>query len=165
MSTAVPPPVPTPAPPPVEHLHPHRRVALLGARLLAWVVYAYVLVTEAILGLGFLLLLFGANPDASFVAWAYRSLDRAMEPFRGMFTPIDLGLSGSQDVGAVLDTSVLFAMIVYAVLAWLISCLLGWLTGFLDRLDAADAATAHPGAPPPPPPARSSWPPASGAVP
>jgi len=119
-------------------VHPHRRVALLGARALVWIVYAYVLVTEAVLALGFLLLLFGANSDALFVAWVYRSLDRAMEPFRGMFTPIELGLSGNNDVGAVLDTSVLFAMLAYAVLAWLVSWLLEWISGVLTRLDLQD---------------------------
>lgn len=140
---AAPPPPPPPAPPPAApptppHVHPHRRVALLGARVLVWIVYAYVLVTEAILALGFLLLLFGANSDASFVAWVYRSLDRAMEPFRGMFTPIELGLSGNNDVGAVLDTSILFAMLVYAVVAWLVSWALDWISVFLTRLDIAD---------------------------
>lgn len=144
--------------------------------MLVWIVYAYVVVTEAVLGLGFLLLLFGANPDASFVAWVYRSLERAMEPFRGMFTPIELGLSGNDEVGAVLDTSVLFAMLAYAVAAWLVSWLLDWITGFLARLDAADlradrqawreAQAANPAtnpaagpAPTYPTPPGASWPP------
>ena len=113
-----------PTSPPTSPVHSRRRVVLLGARVLVWIIYAYVVVTEVILGLGFVLLLFGANPDAPFVAWAYRSLERAMEPFRGMFTPIDLGLHGNNDVGAVLDTSVLFAMLVYAIVAWLLSWLL-----------------------------------------
>jgi YGGT family len=117
-------------------VHPRRRALVLGARVLVWTVYAYVIVTEVILGLGFLLLLFGANPDASFVAWAYRSLERAMEPFRGMFTPIELGLGGNDDVGAVLDTSILFAMLVYAIIAWFLSWLLEQVTGYLTRLDA-----------------------------
>jgi hypothetical protein len=126
--------------------HPQRRILLLGSRALVWVVYAYVVLTEVVLTLGFVLLLFGANPDASFVAWAYRSLDRAMEPFRGMFTPIDLGVSASDEVGAVLDTSVLFAMIVYAVAGWATHALLAWLTEQVRRTDT-------PPPPPPPPPA------------
>ena len=40
-----------------------------------------------------------------------------MERFRGIFTPIELGLTGN-DVEAVLDTSVLFAMLVYGIFAW-----------------------------------------------
>lgn len=117
---------------------------LVGARALVWVLYAYVVVTEVVLTLGFVLLLFGADPDASFVAWAYRSLERAMEPFRGMFTPIELGLSGSTDVGAVLDTSVLFAMLVYAFAAWAVHSLLEWLSGSIRKMDEADRRPAIP---------------------
>lgn len=124
-------------------------------------VYAYVIVTEVVLVLGFLLLLFGANPDASFVAWAYRSLDRAMEPFRGMFTPIHLNLSASAEVGAVLDTSVLFAMVVYAFLGLAVHALMEWLSQLIRREDrsARQQAAAAPAPPaygppttPPPPP-------------
>ena len=124
-----------PTPPPPSRVHSRRSAVVRGARVLVWVVYAYVVVTEVILGLGFVLLLFGANPDAPFVAWAYRSLERAMEPFRGMFTPIDLGLGGDNEVGAVLDTSVLFAMLVYAIVAWLLSWLLEQISSYLTRLD------------------------------
>ncbi|GAB7005722.1 hypothetical protein JCM18899A_31950 [Nocardioides sp. AN3] len=108
---------------------------LLGVRALVWIFYAYVIVTEVVLTLGFLLLLFGANPDASFVAWVYRSLDRAMEPFRGMFTPIHLNVSASTDVQAVLDTSVLFAMVVYAFAGLAVHALLEWLSSLLRRFD------------------------------
>jgi uncharacterized protein YggT (Ycf19 family) len=134
--------------PPVP-AHPQRRVLLLGIRALVWLVYAYLIVTEVVLTLGFLLLLFGANPDASFVAWAYRSLDRAMEPFRGMFTPIDLGLSGSSDVAPVLDTSVLFAMLVYAFGAWAVHALLDWIGKLLAQASApVRAPTTPPGTEP-----------------
>jgi hypothetical protein len=148
---------------------------VLGARVLVWIVYAYVVVTEVVLGLGFLLLLFGANPDASFVAWAYRSLERAMEPFRGMFTPIELGLGGNNEVGAVLDTSILFAMLVYAIVAWLLSWLLEQISGYLTKLDhdAQQAHYAQPGAaarPPRPthapgPPSGPPGPPPTGPPP
>jgi hypothetical protein len=111
--------------------------------VLVWLVYAYLVVTEVVLALGFLLLLFGADPDVSFVAWVYRSLDRAMEPFRGMFTSIELGLSGNPHVPAVLDTSVLFAMLVYAFGAWAVHALLEW----LRRLIAEARAPAPAGGP------------------
>ena len=111
-------------------------VALWGARALSYAVYAYVVVTEIILMLGFVLLLFGANPAPAFVQWVYRSLERTMEPFRGIFTPIDLGATGANEVSSVLDTSVLFAMIIYALLALAVRALIDWLTLRLDRLDA-----------------------------
>ena len=133
--SAVPPRPPQAQAQPPSAAHHPRRILLLGARALVWLVYAYVLVTEVVLVLGFLLLLFGANPDASFVAWAYRSLDRAMEPFRGMFTPIHLNLSASAEVGAVLDTSVLFAMVVYAFLGLAVHALMEWLSELIRRED------------------------------
>ena len=162
----------SPTAPLTSPVRPRRRALVLGARVLVWVIYAYVVVTEVVLGLGFLLLLFGANPDASFVAWAYRSLERAMEPFRGMFTPIELGLGGNDEVGAVLDTSILFAMLVYAIVAWLLSWLLDQLSGYLTRLDQDGQQAQHTqswsGARPPrptytptPPSAPPSGPPAA----
>jgi len=76
----------------------------------------------AILVMGFFLLLFGANPDAAFAEWVYRALDRVMKPFRGIFESVDL--SGN----SVLDVSVLFAMIVYGMLALALRALIDWLT-------------------------------------
>lgn len=117
--------------------HPIRRTALWVSRAVSFVVYVYVLVVEIILMLGFLLLLLGANPSSSFVEWVYRSLDRAMRPFRGIFEPIELGVNQA-DVPSVLETSVLFAMVVYAILALVVHALLSWLNHRLDRLDHMD---------------------------
>ncbi|WP_114856050.1 YggT family protein [Brachybacterium sp. YJGR34] len=125
------------APTAPEHVAPHRRTALVGARILGWAVYAYLVVTEVVLLLGFILLLFGANANAGFVQWAYRSLDRAMEPFRGIFSAIELGETGNQ-VESVLDTSILFAMLVYGLLALAVRAGLDGLTGRLVRLDRMD---------------------------
>ena len=110
-------------------------------RALGYAVYVYVVVTEIVLLLGFVLLLFGANPEPSFVQWVYRSMDRAMEPFRGIFTSIELGET-SGEVGAVLDTSVLFAMIVYGILALAVRAGIDWLTARIDRLDRQVTPTA-----------------------
>jgi uncharacterized protein YggT (Ycf19 family) len=92
------------------------------ARALTYLVYAFVLFTLVILLLGFFLLLFGANPDVPFAEWVYRSLDRVMAPFRGLFESVDL--SGN----SVFDTSVLFAMIVYGIVGIALSALIHWLT-------------------------------------
>ena len=140
------------APPPKTHRH--SRTLLWGTRALGYVVYAYVVLTEIVLMLGFVLLLFGANPEPPFVQWVYRSLERAMEPFRGIFTSIELGQTGN-DVEAVLDTSVLFAMVVYGIIAWLVRAGIDWLSGHLARLEwqqAQDSArTSGTGANPAPP--------------
>ena len=92
------------------------------ARILTYLVYAFVLFTLVILLLGFFLLLFGANPDVPFAEWVYRSLDRVMAPFRGIFESVQL------NGDSVLDTSVLFAMIVYGIVGIALSALIHWLT-------------------------------------
>ena len=104
-----------------------------GARILTYLVYAFVLFSLVILVLGFFLLLFGANPDAPFAEWAYRSLDRVMAPFRGLFESIDL--SGN----SVLDPSVVFAMIVYGIVGLALSALIDWLTEKLMLLRSRQA--------------------------
>jgi hypothetical protein len=107
-----------------------RKVALLIARGVSYLVYFWLIVVEIILLMGFVLLLFGANPSAAFTQWVYRNLDRVMAPFRGIFTPIQIGTTAS-DVPAIFETSVLFAMIVYGILALAMSALIGWLSGRL----------------------------------
>ncbi len=119
--------------------HDPKSVTVWLARAVAYVAYVYVLVTQFILAQGFILLLLGANPDTDYVQWAYRSLDRAMEPFRGIFPPVEF--NGT----AVLDPSILFAMFIYGLLILLIRALLDWLTVRLrriERLNAADQAAA-----------------------
>ncbi len=115
-----------------------RKGFVLATRVVTYLIYVYVVVVEIILIIGFFLLLFGANPSAGFTQWAYRNLDRVMEPFRGIFTPIQLGTT-SGNVDAVLDTSVLFAMIVYLIIGMLLSGLIRWLSQRLRYLDAAEA--------------------------
>ncbi len=114
-----------------------RRVVLWIARAVSYLVYAYLLVVEIILLLGFVLLLFGANPSADFTQWVYRNLDRVMSPFRGIFTPIELGATGN-DVAAIFETSVLFAMIIYGIVTLAFSGLIGWLSGRLHQIDDAE---------------------------
>src|SRR3954454_13591937 len=113
------------------------------ARILTYLVYGFTIVALVILVLGFFLLLFGANPDAPFAEWAYRSLARVMAPFRGIFEPVSL------NGDSVLDTSVLFAMIVYGMVALMLQALIDCLTQRLLalRTRAALEAAATDGAP------------------
>jgi uncharacterized protein YggT (Ycf19 family) len=106
------------------------------ARALVYLVYFWVMLSIAILVTGFFLLLFGANPDASFAEWVYRALDRVMKPFRGIFESVDL--SGN----SVLDVSVLFAMIVYGMLALALRALIDWLTYRIVLVQQREAALA-----------------------
>jgi uncharacterized protein YggT (Ycf19 family) len=108
------------------------------AQILTYFVYGFTIVALVILVLGFFLLLFGANPDAPFAAWVYRSLERVMAPFRGIFEPVPL------NGDSVLDTSVLFAMIVYGIAALFLSALIDWLSQRLFTLRGrAEVLAAH----------------------
>jgi uncharacterized protein YggT (Ycf19 family) len=107
-----------------------------GARALTYLVYAFVLLALVILLFGFFLLLFGANPEASFAEWVYRSLERVMAPFRGIFEPVEL------NGDSILDPSILFAMIVYGVVGLCLSALIDWLTQRLALLRARQAVIA-----------------------
>jgi uncharacterized protein YggT (Ycf19 family) len=98
------------------------------ARVLTYLVYAFVVIALVILLLGFFLLLFGANPDVPFAEFVYRSLDRVMAPFRGLFKAVEL--NGT----AVLDPSILFAMIIYGIAGIALNALIEWLSTRLMRL-------------------------------
>jgi uncharacterized protein YggT (Ycf19 family) len=106
------------------------------ARALTYLVYAFVVVALVILLLGFFLKLFGANPAAPFAEWVYRGLRRVMAPFRGLFEPIPL------DGRSVLDVSMLFAMIVYGIVALALNAVIEWLTACIVEL-RVNRAAAH----------------------
>jgi hypothetical protein len=109
------------------------------ARAVVYLLYFFVLLALVILTLGFLLLVLGANPDAAFAEWTYRSLDKVMAPFRGLFEPVDL--SGR----SVLDPSIIFAMVVYAILGMALRALIDWLTYRMHLTESRRAAlTAEP---------------------
>src|SRR5271157_5826677 len=107
-------------------------------RAITYLVYAFVIIALVILVLGFFLLLFGANPDASFAAWVYRGLNRVMAPFRGIFKTVPI------NGNSVLDTSVLFAMIIYAMVGLALNALIAWLTRTIAGVRAQEWAKAHP---------------------
>ena len=132
---------PAPAAPTAEeeHLHPQQRAVLVVVRGVTYLIYGLVVAVEVILGVGFILLLLGANPSSSFVEWWYRNLERVMEPFRGIFTPIELGTT-SGNVPSIFETSVLFAMIIYAIAAMVIYAFASWLSKRLYLLDLEDRA-------------------------
>ena len=119
-----------------------RKAVVWVVRAISYLVYFYLIVVEIILFIGFFLLLFGANPTAGFTQWAYRNLERVMAPFRGIFTPIQLGTT-SADVPAVFDTSVLFAMIIYGILALALSALVAWLSSRLSKIRSAEQDIAR----------------------
>jgi hypothetical protein len=97
------------------------------AKVLLWFVYVWVVINLIILLLAFTLLLFGANPQADFAEWVYRSAQRTMAPFRGLFEPVQISDK------SVLDTSLLFAMIIYGLVALFLKAGIDWLTDHINR--------------------------------
>lgn len=93
--------------------HPLRRVV----RLLAMAVFVYVVIVEVILLVGFVCLLFGIDPGSWFVDIVYRSVDRAMQPFRWVFAEIEFATGSDGDVPARIESAMVFAMIVYGIIA------------------------------------------------
>lgn len=70
-----------------------------------------------LLGLRFVLKLFGANPISPFVTWVYNSTGELLSPFRGIF------ISPTVENGFVLELSTLFAIIIYLLVWYLIQWL------------------------------------------
>ena len=99
------------------------------ARAISYLAYAFVIISLVILLLGFVLKLFAANPDVPFTEWVYRHLDRVMQPFRGIFP------QATGEDGSVLDVSILFAMLMYSLVALGIRSVLDWLTYRLHRIE------------------------------
>lgn len=112
------------------------KVLVKVAKALLWLIYIWVSITLVLLLLTFILELFGANPSANFVDWVYRSVDNAMAPFRGIFQPIELTDKST------LDTSVLFAMIVYGFVAIGLHVAIDWVSGLVRKAQLRSAQQA-----------------------
>jgi uncharacterized protein YggT (Ycf19 family) len=112
----------------------NKRTVTAVARGASYVALAWVTLNLVILLVGFFLKLFGANAEAGFTQFVYRSLDRVMEPFREIFPSAEVGTT-SQEVVAVLDTSILFAMVVYTIVYLLIRALVDWLNLRVHTMD------------------------------
>ena len=79
--------------------------------------------------MAFFLRLFGANPSADFAEWVYTAAARIMEPFRGIFPTTQI------TERVVFDPSLLFAIIVYSILALALHSLIAWFTRRLSALE------------------------------
>ncbi|MDH3302131.1 MAG: YggT family protein [Acidimicrobiia bacterium] len=118
---------------------------LRGAKTLVMVVNIVVLMTFSILALGFLLHLAGASPDASFVDWVYRTTERMMQPFRGMYPIQEI------DGRSVFDASLLFAAAMYGFVAICLHGFVAYLSAYIRRyhrraLEAEARSNSTPGA-------------------
>ncbi|HLF26263.1 MAG TPA: YggT family protein [Anaerolineae bacterium] len=87
-----------------------RRVSMFKVKQLIWLIFG---VIEGLIALRVMLKLIAANPSAPFAAFTYDLTEPFLLPF--------IGLTGTPSAGGiVLEISSIIAIIVYALLAWLI---------------------------------------------
>ena len=102
-------------------------------RFLSSIVDIVLAIVEIFLAFRLVLRFFGANAASPFVSWIYGTSQSLIEPFTGMFpSPV---LEG----GFVLEFNTLFAMIIYALAAFIIQEIIRR----LHRSAAADVREVH----------------------
>jgi hypothetical protein len=77
-------------------------------------------IIEGLLAIRLVLKLLAANPKAGFTNFIYGVTDFFMAPFRNLLPAVGSGSSP----GAILETSVVIAIIVYALIAWVLARLI-----------------------------------------
>ena len=90
-------------------------------RLIISLVNIVLAVVQGLLGLRFILRLFGASSGAPFVKWIYSTTQSLLEPFLGMFP------APAIDGGFVIEFTTLFAILAYSLIGYLAMALLRWL--------------------------------------
>lgn len=99
-----------------------QRIFTFKATQLVWLLFG---ILEALIALRIGLMLIGANPDSPIVALIYG--------FTGLFLFPFTGLIGSPAIGnMVLELSSMFAMLIYALIAWAIERII-WLIFYRPR--------------------------------
>ena len=94
-------------------------------RMIDWVVA----IIEILLGLRIILKLTGANTATAFVDWIYQTTEPLLAPFEGIF-PTEV-----IDPGNVLEFSALFAVIMYALLGYLLERLVATVALGAEEVD------------------------------
>ncbi|AKM82408.1 TPA: YggT family protein [Candidatus Berkelbacteria bacterium] len=89
-------------------------------RFLVYLVDLVFSLIELLLVMRILLRLFGASPSASFVRWIFDTTSSLLRPFFGIFPTTAINHV------YILELSTLFALVVYAILHYLIVELLNW---------------------------------------
>lgn len=96
-------------------------------KVLTYAMYALIIFAEIVLMFRVFLLAFSANPSSGFVDFIYRTSADFLEPFRGIFPPRAVSETGY------LDVSALFAIIVYGLVAWGFSALIGYINSKISQ--------------------------------
>lgn len=94
--------------------------------MLARIIYVIGGFVEALIGLRFILRLFGADPNNALVGWVYNWSTTFVAPFSGIFGQDATVVNGVGTVAAsVFDWNALIALVVVGIVVGLIGALLG----------------------------------------
>lgn len=99
------------------------------SKVIAYVLYAWVIIGVVSLVLRVFLLAFSANPSTPFVEFVYRTSGDYLNPFRGIFEPRPIGETGYFDVAA------MFAIIIYLFVMWGFSSLIKYVQYKIDKTE------------------------------
>jgi len=89
------------------------------ARILAVIIG----IIEVIIGLRFILLLVGANPNSQFVSWIYSWSNPLVAPFAGIFGQHATVTAAGQGIAAqsIFDWTALIALVIYGLIGYVIA--------------------------------------------
>ncbi len=96
------------------------------SKIIAYILYAWVLIGVITLTLRVFLLAFSANPSTPFVEFIYKTSSDYLNPFRGIFPSKPVGETGYFDVAS------MFAIIIYLFIMWGFSSLISYLQYKID---------------------------------
>lgn len=96
------------------------------SKVIAYILYAWVVIGVVVLTLRVFLLVFSANPATPFVEFIYKTSADYLNPFRGIFPSKSVSETGYFDVAAT------FAIIIYLFIMWGFSSLIHYLQYKID---------------------------------
>jgi uncharacterized protein YggT (Ycf19 family) len=100
------------------------------SKVIAYLLYAWVIIGVISLVLRVFLLAFSANSTTPFVEFVYRTSADYLQPFRGIFPSKPVGETGYLDIAS------MFAIIVYLFVMWGFSALIHYLQFKIDTTQA-----------------------------
>ncbi len=109
-----------------------KRLILWVGRLITLFIYVVFLAYAVIVGIAFVLQLLGANPEADFAEWIYRAAANITEPFRGIFPTTQVTDRST------FNASLLFALIIYLVVAVILHGIVDWMARRIAGIDRAE---------------------------
>lgn len=105
-------------------------------KIITWLVYAWIIFGVSMLAVRVFLLLASANVTG-FVEFVYRTSADFLQPFSGIFPAREVGETGFLDVSAV------FAILVYLIIAWLVSAGIKYIQSKIDDLEDLERQRAE----------------------